>query len=185
MHYFFFRIGFTVYIKPDVHLDETIPICARDQHLLYNIFGAEWKSPVVISAYTAVKGQTGFMLNWTTNGRNHTKSPEWAQHLFRSCHSDIRPTKRITFQLIPLEYSFYHTKQTTAGCFSVLSMIILEKSHKSVKNHRVFYTRFKYKLRFCFETEPFFSPAFRCINMTSLFLSSYQITRPTQLKLIW
>lgn len=69
-----FCIGFTVYIRPDVHLDETIPICARDQHLLYNIFGEKWKSAVVINAYTAVKGQTGFMLNWTSNGNNHTKS---------------------------------------------------------------------------------------------------------------
>lgn len=57
-------IGFTVHIKPDVHLDEEIPICARDQHLLFNIFGDEWKSPVVISAYTAIKGHTGYMQNW-------------------------------------------------------------------------------------------------------------------------
>ncbi|XP_031621276.1 uncharacterized protein LOC116339503 [Contarinia nasturtii] len=62
-----FLIGFTVHIKPDVHLDETIPICARDQHLLYNIFGDKWKSPVIINAYAAVKGQTGFMNNWLSS----------------------------------------------------------------------------------------------------------------------
>lgn len=57
-------VGFSVHIQPDVHLDEQIPICARDQHLLHNIFGDKWKSPVVISAYTAIKGQTGYMQNW-------------------------------------------------------------------------------------------------------------------------
>ena len=63
----FVCVGFMVHIKPDVHLDEMIPICARDQHLLYNIFGDKWKSPVVINAYTTVKGQTGFMHNWLSN----------------------------------------------------------------------------------------------------------------------
>lgn len=62
-------IGFTVYIKPDVHLDETVPICARDQHLLYNIFGDKWKSALILRTYIAVKGQTGFMHNWTSNGK--------------------------------------------------------------------------------------------------------------------
>lgn len=57
--------GFTVHIKPDAHLDDTVPICARDQHLLYNIFGNEWKSSTIIDAYIAVKGQTGFMNKWS------------------------------------------------------------------------------------------------------------------------
>lgn len=69
-NFFFQLIGFMVHIKPDVHLDEMIPICARDQHLLYNIFGDKWKSPVVINAYTSVKGQTGFMHNWLPNHKN-------------------------------------------------------------------------------------------------------------------
>lgn len=68
--FFIALLGFAVYIKPDVHLDEMIPICARDQHLLFNIFGEKWTSPVVISAYIAIKGQTGFMHNWS-NGDSH------------------------------------------------------------------------------------------------------------------
>lgn len=70
MQFFFSSIGFSVYIKPDVHLDDMIPICARDQHLLFNVFGDKWKSPLVLEAYEKVKGQTGFMPKWTSNGNN-------------------------------------------------------------------------------------------------------------------
>lgn len=73
MHYFL-SIGFSVYIKPDVHLDEMVPICARDQHLLYNIFDDKWKSAVILDAYAQVKGQTGFMPKWTSNGNSPAKS---------------------------------------------------------------------------------------------------------------
>lgn len=68
-------LGFSVQIKPDPHLDESIPICARDQHLLFNIFGEQWNCSTILNAYTAIKGQTGFMSNWASpNGR---KSNGW------------------------------------------------------------------------------------------------------------
>ena len=101
----FVCVGFMVHIKPDVHLDEMIPICARDQHLLYNIFGDKWKSPVVINAYTTVKGQTGFMHNWLSN---HNGS-QWS---LRSTSSGncARPT-----QPVPLfeTFFFYHKRTHT------------------------------------------------------------------------
>lgn len=57
--------GFSLQLKADPHLDESIPISARDQHLLYNIFGDKWSNPVIVDAYMTVKGKTGYMSSWS------------------------------------------------------------------------------------------------------------------------
>lgn len=57
--------GFSLQLKADPHLDESIPISARDQHLLYNIFGDKWNDRTIVDAYIVVKGKTGYMSSWS------------------------------------------------------------------------------------------------------------------------
>lgn len=47
-------------IEPNSPLDENVPICARDQHLLYNVFGDKWNDFSVLGAYVKLKGQTAY-----------------------------------------------------------------------------------------------------------------------------
>lgn len=69
-----FFTGFKLRIEPNAPLDADVPICARDQHLLFNVFGDKWKDFSVIGAYIKLKGQTAVPLSAIPTENNNNRN---------------------------------------------------------------------------------------------------------------